>query len=204
MLKGLDKTSSWLKKERQASEKAMKTGVKVEGFRLKNLMQKEIRQGAPGGKRFAPLSYIARRMQRRVHGEGGVGVRQSPNRKPLVRMALAVRYAVLAHPFAVKVGFVSYGGSVNQVSSTWRKLAARVQKGFSRNISPGLRRMIVRRGEELGTADGGATPFFLRKNTHRFDTPARPIVSPFWQAHARAARNNINRNFRAKLAGKRI
>ncbi len=204
-LKGAKSVGRFLEQERDKSQKAHKTAMRVEAFRLRREMKSDIKKGAPGGRAFVPLSYIARRMMRKVHGEGGAGVRQSPNRKPLSRLHTAVRYSVASvTPFVMKVGFVGHGGGMNQISSTWRRIAEQQQIGFTRLISRQQRRAIVGRGDELGTVDSGSTPFFLRKSTKQFSTPARPIVEPFWVANKSKATRNIQRNFKLKMVGKRI
>ena len=202
-LKGREKVSAWLDQQDETAKKAHQAAVKVEGHRLMRLMRSEIKKGAPGGKAFDALSFIARRMSRKVRG-AGTYVRQSPNRQPLARMATAVRYAVTQTPFSMAVGFVNPPGRTGQVSNTWRRLAKILQAGFTRQITKKQRRAMARRGGELGTVDGGDTPFFLKKTTKTMTTPSRPIITPFWQAHQTAARANIRQNFKRKMAGKRI
>lgn len=201
-LKGGKSVADWLEKQEAAAKKAHQTAVKVEGYRLMSLLRSEIKRGAPGGKRFPDLSFIARRMNRKVRGSGS-WVRQSPNREPLTRLATAVRYAVTKQPFSMAVGFVNpVGGS--QISNTWRRIAKNQQTGFTRPVTQKQREAMARRGSELGTIEGGETPFFLRKSTRSMTTEARPIISPFWQAHQAASRTNIRSNFRRKMAGERI
>jgi hypothetical protein len=195
VLKGAKQTGRWLKAKKTEAEKAMNTALKVEGFRLRKDLQKEIRAGAPGGRRFDPLSYISRGLHRR---------RLRPDR-PLASMATAVRYAVTrSDPYTVKAGFIQPGGGFHGISKRWIALAKMHQEGFDRGVTSKMRKMIVRWGARLGTVDGGDTPFFLKKNTARFKTPARPIIAPFWQAHKNRAKENIQRNFRQKMKGQRI
>ncbi|MCK5541713.1 MAG: hypothetical protein KAI40_03400 [Desulfobacterales bacterium] len=186
-IKGIGNVIKGIKKAGRDVDKALNTAVKVEGFVLKRILQKEIRAGKPGGKAFTPLSFIARRL----HG-------RRPNRKPLEKLASVVRYQVTQNPFSVMVGWVGK----NQ--RTWRKLAKAQQEGFKRAISPGQRRLMTYQGASLGKVEGGSTPFFLRKTTQFFTTPAREIMSPFWQAHERSANRNISNNFKKKLKGIRI
>ncbi len=186
-IKGFDKVRKGLKAADKKVDKAFHTAVKVEGFSLKNLLQKEIRQGNPGGKVFSPLSYIAKRLW---------GKR--PNRNPLARLATGVRYQISKSPFKMLIGFVGKG------QRGWRKLAQMHQEGFTRSVSEKQQRLIVGKGARLGKVSGGETPFFLRKTTKFFKTPARPIINPFWQAHENRANNNIKSNFKKKLRGLRI
>ena len=202
-MKGGKKVADWLEKQEAAAKKAHQTAVKVEGYRLMALLRTEIKKGAPGGRQFPDLSFIALRMQRKVRGSGA-WIRQSPNREPLARLATAVRYAVTKFPFSMTVGFVQPLGRANQISNTWRRIAKAQQSGFSRRITQKQREAFARRGGELGSVEGGNTPFFIKKSTKTMTTPARPIISPFWQAHKNAARINIRNNFRSKMAGERI
>lgn len=251
-IKGTRKVSRWLEAKKAESEKAMNTALRVEGFRLKNLMQREIRAGAPGGRPFAPLTYIARRARSD----------KRPGRSPLEALSKGVRYEVSPRPpyNAVAVGFVGpmtwsdadlalgyVGRRANQYSpglsrnpalnplgrgitrsnissKRWRALAEQQQKGFTRTITDKQREWLARRGASLlgwrrslagdtsytGTygrnleAVEGNSPFFLRKSTTRFVSPPRPIIAPFWAAHAAQARRNIERNFVQKMKGQRI
>lgn len=202
VLKGADKVSEWLDKKNAATKTAYATAVKVEGYRLMRLLRSEIKAGAPGGKSFDRLSFIGRRMKLKVRG-AGTWVRQSPDRNALSQLATAVRYSIKNNPFSMTVGFVNPPGS-NHISNAWRRLAKDQQSGFTRGVTKKQRTAFARRGGELGTVDGGDTPFFLRKTTISMTTPSRPIIAPFWQAHQRAAAANIRDNFKRKLAGERI
>lgn len=205
VIKGADNVVNWLKNQQRQIEKAMNTSVRVEGFRLKGVLSKEIRAGAPGGRVFAPLSYIARRLNKQVKIMGGATQRNSPNRKPLARLVNAVRYRVTKeNPFTMEVGFVDPNRGSNVLSKAWRRITAGHQEGFTRDISQRQREYMALRGGSLGRVEGGSTPFFLRKSTRTFHTLARPIINPFWAAHRDEAGRNIRKNFAAKLQGNRI
>ncbi|MCP3943224.1 MAG: hypothetical protein GY710_17290 [Desulfobacteraceae bacterium] len=225
-LKGQNKVRKHLKREHIRVTKAMNTAIRIEGFRLKNLLQKEIAQGQPGNSKLSPLSFIARRLSRTVHGAGGRMQRQSPNRTALARLAQGVRYQVSKQsPFELTVGWVGpdtitrardfrnpdlgniFGRGILEkdiTSKKWRRLALAHQTGFTRIITPSQRRFIVGRGGELGKIEDGDTPFFLKKSTRQFKTPARPILVPFWAKYKGRSRINIDQNFRTKLAGRKI
>jgi len=205
-IKGLDRVVRHLKKADAKTDKALNTAIKVEAFRLRTLLRKEIRAGRPGGKSVAPLSFISRRKERQIKTGGGTTARQSPNRKPLARMAMGVKYNVSSYkPFVMKVGFVTPTGRTRSSKlGTWRTLAKEHQEGFTTHISKRLRRDIIEKGGLLGKISGGSTPFFLKKSTRTFTTPARPIIAPFWRAHKRSVNQNIKRNFRLKMKGQRI
>lgn len=205
-VKGLDRTIAHLKKAGADNDKALNTAIKIEAFRLARLLKKDIRSGAPGGRSLAPLSYIARRKDRSVKTGGGTTVRQNPNRKPLARMAMGVRYRVQSkNPFAMSVGFVAPPGKkMDSKQGTWAFLARKHARGFSQTIDGNLREDIVRKGGVLGKISGGSTPFFLKRSTRTFKTPARPLVEPFWQANQASVNQHIRRNFKLKLKGQRI
>lgn len=203
ILEGADKVKDWLDKQSEAAKDAYKTAVKVEGYRLASLLKSDIKHGAPGGNTLKPLTYIAMRMARKVRG-AGTFVRQNPNRKPLANLATGIRYAVTNSPFSMSIGFVQPVGRSNQISKSWRRLGEIQQSGFSTAVTKEQRKAFARRGGELGTIEGGNTPFFLRKSTTHLNTPARPIISPFWYAHKAAAMSNISSNFKSKMAGNRI
>jgi hypothetical protein len=177
-----------LKRGQEKADKALNTAVKVTAFKAKNLLQKEIRSGGVGGQKTEPLSYIARRLWGR-----------SPNRAPLRALATGVRYAVRSKkPYTMAVGFIP------ERSGGWVNTARKHEKGFERTISPGLRKMIIDKGAELGSVDGGNTPFFLKKSTRKLKTPGRPLVKPFWDKYRDQFQAKIKKNFRAKMRGERI
>lgn len=178
-----------------ADKKRIKTAeiaTRVEGYRLMNLLKKEIRQGAPGGKKFAPLSYLARRW-------GGSPRSMRPD-KPLARMAIAVRYFVPSKsPFTMEIGFVG-----PKISKSWKRLAKKQQKGFTAEMKPERRRYFIRAGAALSKRVKTRKYMFLRKTTTRFRTPARPIIEPFWASQEARAMQNIKANFARKWRGERI
>lgn len=192
---GAKKTTRWLEKKRSEAVKAENTALKVEGFRLRTQLQKEIRAGAPGGKQFAPLTYISRGLHRS---------RMRPD-KPLASMATAVRYAVTSQkPYTVKAGFIQPGSGYHGISKRWIALAEMHQRGFDRTVTERMRKMFVQWGARLGTVEGGDTPFFIRRNTQKMKTPGRPIIAPFWESQRHQTRRNIENNFKKKMRGQRI
>lgn len=195
-LDGVKKTERWLKRKKKESEKAMNTAVKVEGYSLMKVLKKEIIAGNPGGRRFDPLSSIALRGLKRRGG----GMRKGQATTALKRLQFGIEYKAKETPFRLHIGFLNRTGN----KSFFKKMAAKHQTGFSRLITPRQREWVINRGAELGKIKGGETPFFLKKSTKFFRTPARPIIDPFWNSHVVQARKNIREKFRAKMAGKRI
>lgn len=82
-LKGLDHVGKILKTESARQEKALETAGKVEGFRLMRLLKKEIQAGAPGGRRFKHLSYLARAWGGKGRLRPDKPLRQPDTQKPL-------------------------------------------------------------------------------------------------------------------------
>lgn len=185
---GAGNLAKWLDATNARGKTALQTAIKVEGFRLMRLLREEIKQGAPGGRQFAPLSVIASSRRGRYG-----------SKSPLKRLSTTIRY--LAQPGEVHVGFVqpARGGGV---SASWRRIAKIHQEGFWHGMDETTRAGILR---QLKYAEPGIKKYFaVRKSTQRFHTPARPIVEPFWGAHKTEALKNIRANFRRKLAGDRI
>jgi hypothetical protein len=186
VIKGAKNLAGDLKAENRRQKKALETAIKVEGFRLRRQLQKEIRAGAPGGEEFAPLSMMARKRRRRT--------------KSLVPLAKAVRYHIerdSAGEIQMAIGWTG-----PQVSKSWKRIAQKQQEGFTVNVSQKQREFLARYGGEIR---GKYKPyFFLRRETREMEVPARPIISPFWTAHDEEARRNIAKNFLRKLKGERI
>ena len=190
--KGFTRLEKALRAETMRQEKALKTSVKVEGFRLMRLLKKQIREGAPGGRKFHPLTFLSRSW-------GGTSKRLRPN-KPLRRLAIAVRYWVKDFkPFDMRIGWTG-----PKTSKSWKRIAAKQQQGFSHTM-PEIRREGFRlKGARMSRRSVARKYMFIRKSTKRFKTPARPILDPFWQAEEHRAWRNIQRNFRLKMKGQRI
>jgi hypothetical protein len=197
------KIKALLKKVAKAEDDA----VRIEGFRLMRLLRKEIAQGAPGGRPFAPLSIIRRTQHATKRG----GLRAN---RPLARLSRAVGYEVKKHsPAELTIGFVGRASSV-----TWRRLAKMHQEGFEKSVDapygrfgPGsVREVLAWYGSLFDptrfkkSRSRRRNVFFLRKQTGSLKTPARPIIDPFWDAHRSQAMANIRENFRRKLSGERI
>ena len=170
------------------------TAVKVEMFRLRGELKKELRSGSAGTSRFKPLQVISRGTNK--------------NKTPLARLATAVRYRV------AKMGtltHMSVGFDGPQSSKSWRRIAHGVQEGFTVDADRGgmsgsIRHRLAWRGAQIEKRDrqGIAHFFFLKKETTELKHPARPIIKPFWRAHQYESERNIISNFNRKLLGERI
>jgi hypothetical protein len=188
-LKGAKKFNKKIGAEKKRQKKAFDTAMRVEAFRLMKLLKKEISAGAPGGKKFKDLSYIARRL--RYRGRNA----------PMKTFAKAVRYHIADRdPIELHIGFAG-----PKVSKRWKYLAKKQQEGFDSGDMPeGRRRYLARIGGRLGARAKGKKFLFLKKSTRRFKTPARPMIAPFWDGHQAQAWRNVRRNFKRKLKGERI
>ena len=201
---GVDRAVAGFKKAQADALKAENTAVRVEGFRLMRLLRAEIRRGAPGGRRFAPLSVIRKTMR----GRGNT---------PIFRLARAIGYDVPGGAAgSLKIGFVGPASS-----ATWERLARMHQSGFMTDAdapyfrkyhrgASTLRGLLAEEGSRFdkrmfgGKRGRRRSVFFLKKSTARLRTPARPIIDPFWDVHEKAARANIRSNFVRKMRGERI
>jgi hypothetical protein len=184
---GLERT---LKTESRRQEKALNVSIKVEGFRLMRLLKKQIRDGAPGGKKFEPLSFLSRAW----------GSKRLRTNKPLRRLALAVRYHVQDQsPFDMRIGWVG-----PRTSKSWKRIAELQQEGFTRGMKSERREFFRLKGAAMTKRSVARKYMFVRRSTKRFTTPARPIMDPFWRAEKDRAWRNIQRNYRLKMKGQRI
>jgi hypothetical protein len=186
-IKGAAALAKALNAASQEENKALETAIRVSGYRLRKTLQQEIRSGAPGGQRFAPLSLMARKRGK------------SAKRSPLRRLATAVRYHVTRDPFSMAVGWVG-----PRVSKSWKRIAEEHQKGFTIPVTDPMREYLAQRGARLGKRSRFRRVFFLRASTREFQVPARPILDPFWERHREAVWRQIRRDYRRKLRGERI
>jgi len=189
---GVKKTLKAVKRYQQKKDKAMEAAIRGAGFQMRRKLKQQLRQGAPGGQPLRPLTFIARKWWSR-----------RPGRKPLSALAKAVRYKVTSQkPYEVAVGFTGSG--------TWKKIAAMQQSGFDQEITQKQRKSLARWGTHLISKSKfereelHSTPFFLRRSTKKFHTPARKIIEPFWRQNREEAKALIKKNFKLKMAGKRF
>lgn len=216
IIKGVSKLKQNLDKYEFSLAKNMNTAFRITGFRLKNELQKEIRAGAPGGSKFAPLTVIASKWfyNRRKLG-------------PLARLAFGIRYYIpnTATPL-LQIGFVGpvnrreqlemtqsgfrfgkggmYRGiSVgNMTSKSWRNLADMHQRGFKRHVSEAQRVSLYRRASRLRPPYSEYLK--VKKSTTTFETDSRLMIDPFWSVNKASAIAEIRLNWERKMKGERI
>ena len=201
-VKGLARLCCALSVARQKEKKALQTAFKVEGHRLKKVLQEELKASKPGGKRLKSLSMISTHLK---------GKRNTP----FARLVGAIRYNESYDGNTIKVGWTG-----PMVKRSIKRMAIQAQEGGTRSVSDTQRRFFIHASLRLGAA-GRVTGyrlkrkmmeksrlkimvFFLKKSTTKMETPARPVIAPFWQAHKNEAWENIRNNYLRKRQGERI
>lgn len=185
ILRGASNLEKNLKAESRRQKKALTSAVKAEGFRLRKVLQNEIKQGAPGGQQFPDLSMIQRKRARR--------------KKPLVALAKAVRYHIASQdPIEMSIGWTG-----PKVSKSWKRIAKKHQKGFDINVSRSQRRFLARYGGSMRRSKFKPY-FFIKSETSKFSVPGRPIMKPFWDRWEDQSKRRITRNYQRKLKGEMI
>jgi hypothetical protein len=201
-IKGLRNLNAALDAHTRDSKRALKTAIKVEGFRQLRQLREEIRAGRPGGRPYAAqLSEIARRTK--------TG-REKKNQIPLYKLARLLRYQVeygRDGDISLSFGFVNSPG--RPLTGSWKSLLIKHQEGtdvLHRGSRTELGRRFARIGGRLKKKnDPDAKFFFLRKTTgRRIDLPKRPMIDPYWNTHKDEALVNIRKNFARKMRGERI
>lgn len=202
---GIKGLNQMLTKEKQKSEKALVTAMKVEGYRLGRVFRTELRAGAPGGKRLTPLSMMRSAMRGRRN-------------TPLSGLVRFQRYYYDAQNKSVHVGWTG-----PKLKARIKEIAAAAQAGGTRTVTAAQRSYFAFKGGEMGrkmlksTFRGKIKPgafksyknrgpkyFFLRRQTQTMRSPARQVIKPFWSAHQEEAARNIARDWQRKLRGERI
>lgn len=189
--------------------KAAQDAVKVKGFRLRGQLISEVKKGAPGGSRFAPLSSMRKEWignpRLKALRPFATGASNFITGEPPARDASPIRYnaALIGKDFKVEIGFVDTASK--KLSKSWKRLAEVHQTGFAHAISPAMRKALARKGAKLKREGKRfAKRLFLKKSTTRFSTPARPIIDPFWSTHSSQASRDIEIFFEKKMRGERI
>jgi hypothetical protein len=196
-LKGSKAAITWLKRERDHARKSQATAIKVEGYRARKLLIKEIRAGSPGGRPFAPLAEVSKAYKGNyLQGRRGY----SRRRKALRRSADVVRYHITdKDPFTMAIGWTG-----PRVSKSWKRIMQKQQKGFTANIDEATVRYWASLGGKLSRRSPRRKYYFLKKTTRKSRTPARPIIDPFFKQYQDDMLRNIRENFRRKMRGERI
>ena len=196
-VRGLKNLQKDLKAESRRQKRALTTAIKVEGFRLRKVLVKEIKKGAPGGRKFASLTWLGRAWHQ---GRGNWRAN-----KPLASLTRGIFVHYNSSAMSVQVGWVGPRSSV-----TMKRLAKQHQEGFTAPLGSGKYSGSFKRGffaakaARMSRRSKGRKFLFIRKSTTSFRTPARPIMEPFWDMHEKEVWPNIRSNFRRKMRGERI
>ena len=176
--------------DNKARIKAGQTAAKIEGFRLRGVLKKELQAASPGGRTFAPLTELAKASTGAKH-----------KKKPLYNLSRIIRYNIAERePYKVEIGFVGNAGSYEPL----KKLAKIHQEGLTFPVG-NLRDVLKKVGIQLRKEKKKeAKYFFLRSTTTQFKDPIRDIVDSFWAAHQGEVMPNIQSNFERKMRGERI
>ena len=196
----------------------MNTALRISGFQLKNKLQEEIRSGAPGGNRFAPLTVLGQKWHYSRRTSGALnrlayGVRYHvPNTQtPVLMVGYVGPVNKREHAEMVRSGLKlsSSGGfrgisSSQMTSQSWRRLAYKHQKGFSRKVTDPQRASLLRRGHSVSDPQLKRLFVGTALHTQEFHTPSRPIIEPFWQQYEKSTIAEIRKNWSRKMRGERI
>ncbi len=219
-IKGVSKALAAVSKLDKKANAALISAMKRRAFLLRGELVKAIVSGAPGGRRFRPLTKL-----RRITAAGFSG-RLAADRPYNMRtawfqksggghgqtsMARVIRYHVDrdAPDPILKVGWTG-----PQVSKSWKTLARVLQAGGTQTLSESARSYLRWRGgiiagsrTRTGRASrmrGRASVFFLKKSTRSISIPARPVIDPFYKSVKNKLPRDIRRLFVLKMRGKNI
>ena len=191
IIKGVRPVSRFIRSEHARYRKNQAFVTRREAFRLRNELKKQIRAGAPGGRRFKSLTRLARRKR---------GLKSWRADKPLRALAAPIFYHVRRNwPLEIAIGWTG-----PRVPENIKRIARRQQAGFTQTITDPTERFFRHRAEEIPERSPYRRLFYLRRFKSMFKTEPRPVIDPFWKAQRRQAIINIRRNFRRKQAGYRI
>lgn len=179
------------------ADRAVASGLKSEGYRLKGLIQSAIKSGGPqsswdslnphtGVMSRAKKGYIKNfKMVWRGKKGNKKRIRQykdiilSTRKNPLTKLAGAVRYQYDDELKTVDIGFIQSEG----VSPGMLKLARKHAQGETTRITPKMRKFLF------------AIGFPVKGSTTQLKTPARPVIDPIFEQE----QNNITANLEIKF-----
>ncbi len=197
-IRNINKFFADLEKEHRHFVRTAFDVVRVEGYRQKKKLQEEIKAGSPGGAPFKPLTWLAKIMRERKYGHyvpSGGSTREvlgkTANWPPLYRTFHGIRYNV-TYPYQNSMNF-AFGFGTPQTSVQWKRLARMQQEGFT---APVTNKMRMDFAMKAGIA--------LSSRTTQLVTPARDIITPFWERHQSEMWRNIRDNFEIKSRGEWI
>jgi hypothetical protein len=212
-IRGLNKLKRDLPAARKRFRKAHDTAIRIVAYRRLRDMAREIRKGAPGGRAYAPLSTISRFNSRNKS--------LISSRKPLTGLVTTrrqggflkglppIRYNAIAGGDGMvqqaEVGMTNRG--VHPSGSWWIRAGNIWSSGGLVPVDEKDKRILRAMGADykrLKPNSKIAKRFFLRKETKFVRHQRREIIGPFWRKWRQPTIVELNRVFKAKLAGKRV
>lgn len=164
VIKNPNHVMSVLEKEKQYGVQASKSAIKQESARLKKLLQKEIKEGSPGGRSMAHLGAMAMETKR-----------SASDRNPLARLRHMMGYDLnkQGSTWFAKLGLTPYkskSGSVfpKGAKISWARIMELQQAGVSIKVTDKMRRKFLSRaigsqGKWQGGGRSGGTTFVKTK-----------------------------------------
>jgi hypothetical protein len=199
-IKGIQNLHRALAAETARQRKAVNNAVRIEGFRLRGLLKKELASGKPGGQQLIPLREIGTVQTGEMRNIRRPASGRRPKTRPLANLRHGIFYDIKpGHDFQIAVGWVG-----SQSSTTMKRLATIHQEGFKGGMKDNVRRFLAKEGVALPEKSRKRKYYFIRKETKTFVTPARPIMVPFWAKYRAISWNNIRNNYARKLRGEYI
>lgn len=205
-LRGVKEFKGELDKFDKKVEKARSDGIRVELYRLRNTLIKDIRASSVGGQKLEPLSFAARAsssgLKTRKPFTGLFSTQAAPSPGKGV---VPVRYHEAEAGRRFELGFVDT--KKEALSKSWKYLMNLHQSGGTVPVSESLRKSWRKRGahwKKESPRSKLAKVFFLRKTTKSIKIPKRDMIAPFWTANKDTATRNIESNFDKKMRGEKI
>jgi|GEM_PF-5786031 len=184
---GLKEAERFMKKAPGNVRKAMPAASKAVGFKYSRILKREMAKGAPGGRKWEPLTTTMKRYRRAKSLRG---------RTPYKQMSGAIRYYV--DPRGVlSIGLLDTGPQ--QASRSWLAKARAMTKAKPILVTD------VKRGffGKYGTLPSGrGQSYGLKRETRFLKPPERPIIGPYARAHKQSMFRDYEHVYFQKLAGR--
>lgn len=159
---------------------ALDKAMYSEAQRARSLLVKGILSGAPGGKRFKPLSKTTLAVRK---SKGGRGARSS---KPLIKSGSLLRAITVKK----QRGEGAFAGILRTARTSSGNLANLMQiheqgKTIAVKVTPAMHRFLMATFRDAGLAGGGSGG--LARGVLIIRIPARPVFAPVWDKHFRGS-----------------
>ncbi len=121
-----------IKHEQLKKDKAIRSSIKGEAFRLRKVITQGIRKANPGGNQLNERTVLARRR----NDKWG-------NKKPFRGMITSTRYDFNPATLEARIGWTQ------KSPERLRKIAKRYQEGYSVNVTTAMREYLAKEGGKL-------------------------------------------------------